>query len=251
MSFFYAVRNGYKRGIYRDWPSAKRQVDGFPGAKYKKFKTHEEAKYFMETGKEPEKSRTIKLKSNGSFVVMNNEKDNKKENNVISVWTDGSCLNNGKTGSRGGIGIFFAEDDPRNVSKPLTGFDCPSNQKAELMAILKAMSILLKTEDSDKKRVKIYTDSAYSINVITKWASKWKQNNFKTVGGQPVKNLDLIKKILKTYEKMLTRFEKVTFDHTRSHTAEPKNKKSQAYMVWYGNDQADKFARKAAIKISK
>ena len=44
---FYAVLKGLTPGIYRSWDECKAQVDGFSGAKYKSFKTLEEAKAYL------------------------------------------------------------------------------------------------------------------------------------------------------------------------------------------------------------
>ena len=46
---FYAVRRGIVPGIYISWEECKAQIDGFPGAQYKKFKTAQEAQVFMNT----------------------------------------------------------------------------------------------------------------------------------------------------------------------------------------------------------
>jgi ribonuclease HI len=46
---FYAVVKGCTPGIYTTWDEAKTQVDGYPGAVYKSFKTEEEADKFMNT----------------------------------------------------------------------------------------------------------------------------------------------------------------------------------------------------------
>ena len=46
---FYAVVKGCIPGVYTTWDEAKTQVDGYPGAVYKSFKTEEEAKEFMNT----------------------------------------------------------------------------------------------------------------------------------------------------------------------------------------------------------
>ena len=46
---FYAVRRGIVPGIYTSWEECKAQIDGFPGAQYKKFKTAQEAEVFMNT----------------------------------------------------------------------------------------------------------------------------------------------------------------------------------------------------------
>lgn len=46
---FYAVRRGIVPGIYTSWEECKSQIDGFPGAQYKKFKLAQEAEVFMNT----------------------------------------------------------------------------------------------------------------------------------------------------------------------------------------------------------
>lgn len=46
---FYAVVKGCTPGIYTTWDEAKTQVNGYPGAIYKSFKTEEEAEEFMNT----------------------------------------------------------------------------------------------------------------------------------------------------------------------------------------------------------
>ena len=46
-SKFYGVFRGYIPGIYTTWGEAKTQIDGYPGAVYKSFKTEEEAKKWM------------------------------------------------------------------------------------------------------------------------------------------------------------------------------------------------------------
>lgn len=43
---FYAVAKGRKPGIYNDWDDCREQVDGFSGARYKKFSTLAEAQEF-------------------------------------------------------------------------------------------------------------------------------------------------------------------------------------------------------------
>ncbi|GMI38349.1 hypothetical protein TrCOL_g2829 [Triparma columacea] len=47
---FYAVVNGVKPGIYDSWPTAEKQVKGFPGAIFKGFKSEGEARVYLETG---------------------------------------------------------------------------------------------------------------------------------------------------------------------------------------------------------
>ena len=50
MENYYAVKVGRKPGVYLNWDDCKKQVHGFPGAIYKKWKTREEAEKYLLTG---------------------------------------------------------------------------------------------------------------------------------------------------------------------------------------------------------
>ena len=65
-----------------------------------------------------------------------NEKENEKKE-WTKVYTDGSCVGNGKRGAKAGCGVFFGDNDPRNLSIPLpfkAGYQ-PTNQRAEIYVI--------------------------------------------------------------------------------------------------------------------
>ena len=47
MSFFYAVKKGHRPEIYNSWDDCQKQIVGFSGAEFKKFKTMEEARVFI------------------------------------------------------------------------------------------------------------------------------------------------------------------------------------------------------------
>ena len=110
--------------------------------------------------------------------------------NVLQIYTDGSSLANGKAGSRAGVGVFFGDGDARNVSERLVG-DPQTNQRAELMAMLRALQIA-----PTGQTVQIISDSQYSINCVTQWAIGWKSKGWKTATGENVKNQDIIRAIL-------------------------------------------------------
>ena len=46
-SSFYAVAKGLKTGVFTSWSDCKVQIDGFKGARYKKFDSREEAEQFV------------------------------------------------------------------------------------------------------------------------------------------------------------------------------------------------------------
>ena len=47
MAKFYAVQSGHTTGVFTDWKSCESQVRGFPGAKFKSFKSQSEAEAFV------------------------------------------------------------------------------------------------------------------------------------------------------------------------------------------------------------
>ena len=92
----------------------------------------------------------------------------------MHIFTDGSCINNGKKNSKGGIGVFFGDNDTKNVSKELT-CEKITNQVAELTAISIALDIVKDYKDI----IYIYSDSSYCINIFVNWIKSWEKNNWK------------------------------------------------------------------------
>ncbi|CAG8798070.1 18835_t:CDS:2, partial [Racocetra persica] len=119
---YYAVRVDRESGIYMSWEKYKQQIHEYP--------------------------------------------DNK---NKLSVWTDGYCFNCkeinskkqylGKLNSIASVGIFFADDDDRNLSERLPG-EIQTNNQAELYAVIRALEIVNKQQDiiinTDKRKGKTY-----------------------------------------------------------------------------------------------
>ena len=154
----------------------------------------------------------------------------------ITIYTDGACKSNGYSNAKAGYGVFFGDNDIRNVSIALKDSK-KTNQVAELMAILVAIESVM----DEGKNIIIKTDSMYSINCITKWAINWEKNDWKKSDGKVIENLELIKKIYNYYK-----IHNITFHHIRSHMKEP-DVKDIKYMDWYGNMMADKLANDAII----
>ena len=127
---------------------------------------------------------------------------------MINVFTDGACSNNGKQNAKAGIGVFFEENDPRNVSRRVDGKQ--TNNTAELTAIVVVFDIL--REDIEQgKNIIIHSDSEYSINCMTKWGVKWAQDNWSK---KTIKNLELVKE---GYE-LFQQFPNVSISHVKAHT---------------------------------
>lgn len=216
---FYAVKIGLAPGIYTSWDDCKKNVNGFKNAKYKKFKTNEEALCYMN---EPLDNIPIEK-------VLKRVEIDISGKTIYHVFTDGSCINNGKDEAKGGIGIHFHENIHEDISEPLEGIQ--TNNRAELTAIIKTYEII-ETLNNTNTVYYLYTDSEYCINCITKYCEIWENNNWKKKGGE-IKNLDLIQLLWKLYNKN----NNIIFEHIRSHTGKTDFKSK-------GNEIADKLANK-------
>ena len=166
--------------------------------------------------------------------------------NQIIIFTDGSTLNNQSKGKRkGGVGVFFGDEDTRNISISLEDTDTNkvTNQVAELLACIKGIEKVVTSQKIGKNKIIIYTDSMYIVNMMNSWAKNWEKNNWKKSDNKDVENIELIKKLY-YYSKNL----KIDFRHVKSHQKEP-DKNNPDYKIWYGNNQADKLAVEASNLI--
>ena len=100
---------------------------------------------------------------------------------MITIYTDGSCLNN--PGNGGWAAIININNDVKKISGSVKD---TTNNKMELMAPIKALQ-----EIKEKQPIEIYTDSQYVKLGITDWVHKWMKNNWQTSKKEPVKNKEL------------------------------------------------------------
>jgi len=88
---------------------------------------------------------------------------------AVQLWTDGAC--SGNPGPMG-IGIVAIDGSKRKEHGEYLGVG--TNNIAELTAIDRALDLI--GGDAAKRRLRIYTDSAYSIGVLSKgWKAKANQ----------------------------------------------------------------------------
>ena len=102
------------------------------------------------------------------------------------IYTDGAC--SGNPGPGGWAAIILADD---KVKYEISGSEKnTTNNKMELLAPIKAIQKFKK-----KSEILIYTDSTYVKDGITTWIKKWEKNGWKTASKNPVKNIELWKKL--------------------------------------------------------
>lgn len=109
----------------------------------------------------------------------------------VEIYTDGACSGNPGIGGWGAILIY------KGAEKTISGAELETtNNRMELTAIISALKML-----KEKCDLKIYSDSAYSLNpFINNWIDDWIAKNWKTKDKSPVKNVDLWQELLKLIE---------------------------------------------------
>ncbi|KAJ4464661.1 ribonuclease H-like domain-containing protein, partial [Lentinula edodes] len=119
------------------------------------------------------------------------------DKNPISVYTDGSCLDNGKESARAGSGICFGLRSNQNISLRVPGPGDPTNNRAEAYAVLMLLLIV-----DPKRALNIYCDSTYVIRECCYWAGRHLSTGWKMSNGDLLKDICLLLK----YRLALTRF---------------------------------------------
>lgn len=107
----------------------------------------------------------------------------------ITIYTDGSCLRNGQENpSAGCAAIMICDKGAKEFSGKLNVKN-PTNNVAELMAVIAAVSKLKKGVKAD---VQILSDSKYVIGAFTEgWLNYWRSHNWNTSSNKPCANAAL------------------------------------------------------------
>jgi ribonuclease HI len=189
---YYSVAVGREPGIYNTWNETEKNISGYSGAKYKKFKNYEDAvnflnennkeinyskpkkiisDYFYNLDRTTDKDNSIREKHNLISKKIFTEEDIKTpeiysfKENVIDVFTDGCCINNGKKKwKKAGYGIYFPLKQKFNVSNPFN-IEPLTNNRAELFAMIHLFNLIPYFINDLSTQVTIYTDSKYCINI--------------------------------------------------------------------------------------
>ncbi|NNF33413.1 MAG: ribonuclease H [Saprospiraceae bacterium] len=143
---YYVVWDGNEPGIYETWGETQLQIKGYPNAKYKSFKTLEEAEAAYHGNYEDNISRGNKKKS---ITTMDHAFNPDIIKDSISV--DAAC--SGNPGKMEYQGVMTISGQQLFHVGPLEG---GTNNIGEFLALVHAMAAL--ERKSDDKTV-IYTDS--------------------------------------------------------------------------------------------
>ncbi|KAE9365870.1 ribonuclease H1 [Stipitochalara longipes BDJ] len=118
----------------------------------------------------------------------------------MDIYVDGGCRGNGRPGSIGAAAAVFKLRWGRTTTwtKVLPDYPPPTNQRAEIAAIILALKQALKKyrelDSNPWLDVKIYSDSRYAVGCMNEWIYKWSRNGWINSAGHEVANRDLIQK---------------------------------------------------------
>ncbi len=107
------------------------------------------------------------------------------EGKTVNVYTDGACKGNPGPGGWGAVLEFDGQEREIYGGEPAT-----TNNRMELTAVIEALSALKRP-----CRIVLHTDSQYVHKGITEWIGGWKARGWKTAAKEPVKNVDLWKRL--------------------------------------------------------
>ena len=157
-----------------------------------------------------------------------------------AIFCDGACSGNGTSKAHGGWAWAYWSTLSSVRGEPLTWASdvlpqepTPTNQRAELMALLNALQWSLQLCQSYDSTVIIYSDSKYAINCTSVWGAKWKRDGWTRSSSQkPLSNLDIIKPLVDLWPSVSSR---VTLQHVPGH-------QTGSSPTVYGNNWVDRAA---------
>ena len=141
----------------------------------------------------------------------------------VEIYSDGACLGNPGPGGWGAI--LMAKDKKKEISGSESD---TTNNRMELTAVIEALKTLKKPA-----QVKLYTDSKYVIDGITKWIFSWKKTQWRNSNRKLVKNSDLWQNLDNEVQK-----HKIKWIWVKGHSGN------------FYNELVDNLARKQAESIS-
>ncbi len=132
---------------------------------------------------------------------------------VVEIFTDGACSGNPGPGGWGAVLRY------RGTEKELSGREAETtNNRMEMMAAIAALRSLKRPV-----RVRLFTDSSYLKDGITKWIHSWKARGWKTAAKKPVRNQDLWQAL----EAAMAPHE-VEWRWVKGHAGHPENERADA-----------------------
>ena len=136
---------------------------------------------------------------------------------LVKIYTDGAAR--GNPDGPGGYGTVLEYVDTKGQlhKKELSqGNEKTTNNRMELMAVIAVLEAINRSCE-----VEVYSDSQYVVNAFNQhWVDGWIKKGWKRGKNEPVKNVDLWKRLLEAKQK-----HSVTFHWVKGHDGHPQNER--------------------------
>lgn len=134
----------------------------------------------------------------------------------VRLFTDGASRGNPGPGGYGAV-LQFTDSSGKLHERELSqGFECTTNNRMELLAAIVGLEALKRP-----CTVTLYSDSQYVVNAFNQhWVEGWLKRGWKNAKKEPVKNVDLWKRLLAAKQP-----HDVTFVWVKGHAGHPENER--------------------------
>ena len=135
----------------------------------------------------------------------------------IKLYTDGAAR--GNPDGPGGYGAVLEYVDTKgqlHIKELSQGYKKTTNNRMELMAVISGLEAL-----NRPCQVDVYSDSKYVVDAFNQhWVDSWIKKNWKRGKNEPVKNVDLWKRLMAVKAR-----HDVTFHWVKGHDGHPQNER--------------------------
>ena len=136
---------------------------------------------------------------------------------LVSIYTDGAAR--GNPDGPGGYGTILEYVDSKgelHIKELSKGYEKTTNNRMEPMTVIAGLEALNRSCE-----VEVYSDSQYVVNAFNQhWVDGWIKKGWKRGKNEPVKNVDLWKRLLEAKQK-----HSVTFHWVKGHDGHPQNER--------------------------
>ena len=135
----------------------------------------------------------------------------------VKIYTDGAARGNPDgPGGYGTVLEFIASKGQLHTKELSCGYKKTTNNRMELMAVIAGLEALNRPCE-----IELYSDSKYVVDAFNQhWIDGWLKKGWKRGKNEPVKNVDLWKRLLKAKEP-----HQITFIWVKGHDGHPQNER--------------------------
>lgn len=134
----------------------------------------------------------------------------------VIVYTDGAARGNPGPGGYGTVMHYTDPAGKLHVKEMSCGYERTTNNRMELLGVIVALEALRRPCTID-----LYSDSKYVVDAFNQhWIEGWLARGWKNAKKEPVKNIDLWKRLLAAKEP-----HQIAFHWVKGHAGHPENER--------------------------